>query len=262
MKSTHIIMHHRLMCTQLLLALLLLLYAVPGHSEQVVLQLKWKHQFQFAGFYMAKEKGYYKDAGLDVEIRQLEPDTDITRGLNNGDYNYLVTDPSILKDAAAGSPIKILAAIFQHSPLALMTLDRPDIRKLSDLRGKRIMMLPGMSAHIDAALAIAGVGAGDFIRVRNSLNLNDLINGHTDAFSVYISDQPYQLEQKGIRYQLYLPADYGIDFYGDILVTSEDEVLHHPRRAQAFTEASMRGWQYALDHIDETIDLIQQKYNS
>ncbi|TLS67551.1 hypothetical protein FE236_07455 [Mariprofundus erugo] len=260
MNSTHAITAHRLLPTSLLLALLLLL-SVPASAEPVVLQLKWKHQFQFAGFYMAKEKGYYRDAGLDVEIRQLEPDTDITHGLNNGDYNYLVTDPGILKDAAAGAPVRILAAIFQHSPLALMTLERPDIHKLADLRGKRIMMLPGMSAHIDAALAIAGVGAGDFIRLRNSLDLNDLIDGRTDAFSVYISDQPYQLELKGIHYQLFLPADYGIDFYGDILVTSNDEVLHHAERAQTFTDASMRGWQYALDHIDETIDVIEQKYN-
>lgn len=244
----------------LLFSLLLPLSANGG--EQVVLQLKWKHQFQFAGFYMAKEKGYFEQAGLNVEIKEVQTDKNTLEILTNGDADYAVVDPGVLIPIANGAPIKIIAAIFQHSPLALIVRDEAAITRLSDLRGKRIMMVPGLNADIEAALAKAGVSPSDFIRQQISFDINDLVNGNTDAFAGYITDQPHQLEMMGVRYRVFHPKDEGIDFYGDILVTTEMEATSNQDRVVSFKEASMLGWEYALTHIDETIDLIQSKYNS
>jgi len=244
----------------LLIALFASLFEVA--AEPVTLQLKWKHQFQFAGFYMAYEKGYYRDAGIDVRIREVEPDRAAVDELLHGNANYIVVDPGILLARAKGAPVKVLAAVFQHSPLALIVRRDRDIKRISDLRGRRIMMVPGLNADITAALGKAGVSTSDFIRQNTSYNIQDLVDRKTDAFSGYITDQPHQLKLMGVPYRIFHPKDLGIDFYGDILVTSEDEIAQHPARVQAFTEASMRGWQYALDHIDETIDVIMAKYNS
>jgi len=245
-------------------ALIICLFPFIGQAatESVTLQLKWKHQFQFAGFYMALEKGYYRDAGFDVKIREVEMGKRAVDQLVSGQADYAVVDPGVLLARAEGAPVKVLTAIFQHSPLALIVRKDSGIQNFSDLRGKRIMLVPGLNADIDAALGVSGIAAGEFIRQEISFDIRDLVSGKTDAFAGYVTDQPHQLELMGVAYHILHPKEQGIDFYGDVLVTSEKEVIEHPDKVAAFTRASIHGWQYALKHIDETIDVIQKKYNS
>lgn len=230
-------------------------------AESVTLQLKWKHQFQFAGFYMALEKGYYKDAGFDVRLIEGVVGVSAIEQLVGGQADFAVVDSGALLAYAAGAPIQVLAAIFQHSPLALMVTN-PEIRKITDLRGKRIMMAPGLNADISAALAAVGITSRDIIQDDISFDVHDLIDGKTDAYAVYITDQPQQLNALHVPYRLFLPKAQGIDFYGDILITSDKMIQEKHAKVMAFTKASMLGWDYALEHIDETIDVIEEKYNT
>jgi len=248
---------------RILYALMTLLFSFSlAQAEPVTLQLKWKHQFQFAGFYMAKEKGFYRDAGFDVQIREVKPGTPAVAQLLDGSADYAVVDPGVLLARSKGAPIKVLSAIFQHSPLALIVREDSGIMSFAELRGKRIMMVPGLNADIDAALRSAGLTADDYMRQETSFDIRDLVNGKTDAFAGYETDQPYQLKELGIAYRIIHPREQDIDFYGDVLVTSERLLDAQPERVRAFTEASIRGWEYALEHIDETIDVIQEKYGS
>ena len=232
-------------------------------EDQITLQLKWKHAFQFAGFYMAKEKGYYRDAGLSVNLIEGGPGKDPIEHALSGSGHFSITDTGVILARTDNKKVKALAAIFQHSPLALATIERSGILTFEDLRGKRAMMQSGhMDAVILAAIKKAGLTEDDFIRQDTSFNIHDLIDGNTDAFSVYISDQPHQLKELGIPYRILHPVEYGIDFYGDILITSEQEISKHSERTDAFIQASLKGWSYALEHIDETIELIQNNYNT
>jgi len=235
-----------------------------AENEQISLQLKWKHQFQFAGYYMALEKGYYRDAGLDVHLIEGGAGQDAVRFTLEHNNAYAVTDTGALLARAKGKPIKALAAVFQHSPLALMVLKSSGINHPADLRGKRIMLQSGyQGADILALLqSAAGLSKDDFILQKNSFNLQDLIQAKTDAFSVYTTDQPNQLDLQGIAYRLFKPADYGIDYYGDIVITSQQEIEQHPERVDAFLKATVRGWQDALAHVNEAIDLILLKYKT
>ncbi|ATX78930.1 PAS domain S-box-containing protein [Mariprofundus aestuarium] len=251
-------------CSTALLALLLLFNPVlAGADDAISLQLKWKHAFQFAGFYMAVEKGYYRDEGLNVKLIEGGPSKNPIEYILMEEGRYGITDTGVILARADGKPVKTLAAIFQHSPLALAVRADSGIRKFSDLKGRKAMMQSGhMDAVILAAMKKSGLNQGDFIRQNTSFNLDDLINRKTDAFSIYTTDQPHQLEDLGIPYHILHPNDYGIDFYGDLLITSDDEVANHPERANAMIRASMKGWQYALDNLDETVELIQKQYNS
>ncbi len=82
--------------------------------ETVVLQLKWTHQFQFAGYYAAKQQGYFADEGLDVRIDEFNQDKSTVQQVVSSKANYAIGDIGILFDYARGQPIKVLAAIFQH----------------------------------------------------------------------------------------------------------------------------------------------------
>jgi len=245
--------------------LTLLFTSLYAHKRSsVTLQLKWKHQFQFAGYYMAKEKGFYKDFGLDVSIREGYPSIEPTKILEDGKAEYAVTSSESLQQIAGGAKLLYLAAIYQASPFALMTLQSSDIAQLEDIKGKRLMS--SESEYLDISLLAMlhshHINLNDIELVSNSFNLEDLIEKKVDLMSVYISNEPYELEQKGYKPRLFIPYTYGYTLYSDLLTTTQKEVKNHPKRTALFKEASLRGWEYAFSHIDEAVDIIYNKYNS
>jgi len=247
--------------TVLLLALLPII--AQAQDEQITLQLKWKHQFQFAGFYMALEKGYYRDAGLDLQLIEGGPGKSSAEHVVSNDAAYGVTSTGALVERSQGKPVKAIGAIFQHSPLVLLVNEASMIKSWADLRGKRVMLQNGyQNAGILAALQAAGIGETEITRQDISYQIHDLIAGNTDAYAGYATDQPHQMQLLGAPYRILNPVDQGVDFYGDIVITSDAEISQHPERARAFMQATARGWNDALEHIDAAIDLILLKYNS
>lgn len=107
-------------------------------TEQLTLQLNGHHQFQFAGYYAAQFKGFYRDAGLQVELREGEPGMDTTDSVLSGQAGYGIGNSDLLLARVAGKPVVALAAMMQHSPLAILTLPDSNILHLSDLAQKRV----------------------------------------------------------------------------------------------------------------------------
>ena len=231
--------------------------------ENITLQLKWTHQFQFAGYYAAIEKGYYKQKGLDITLVEGKPGENEVDEVISGRANFGVGMSDILLARLKGQSVVILANIFQHSASVLLAMKGSNISSPQDLFGKKIMMVPGYkSAGLQAMLANEGIPIDKVKILKPSWELNDLINGKVSAMASYISSAPYFLKKKDLSYVIISPISYGIDFYGDNLFTSEQEIKHHPNRVRAFKEASLKGWQYALKNPEEIIDIILLKYAS
>ncbi|MHB8270775.1 ABC transporter substrate-binding protein [Bradyrhizobium sp.] len=228
--------------------------------DSVSMQLKWKHQFQFAGYYAALEQGFYRDAGLDVTIREGGPGIDVAETVTSGKADFGACSANVLREWAAGRRLVVLAAIFQRSPAVILVARRADISSVSDLRGRTLMDTPG-SDEIAAMLKREGVDYETFIRVPHEGNPRDLLAGRADAMVAYSTNEPFVLEQLGAAYRTFSPADYGVDFYGDSLCTSEAEMKAHPDRVAAFRAASIKGWAYALAHKEATVDLILKTYS-
>lgn len=229
--------------------------------EKVTLHLKWFHQFQFAGYYAAFEKGYYRDVGLDVEI--LESTVGI-KGIHEkvirSTGQYGVGSNELIQERYAGKPVVVLAVIFQHSPSVLFFKKSSNIQSIHDLVGKRVMLTPRMD-EIVAYLKKEGIKLSDLQLLQHRFKPEDLIQGRTDAYSGYATTQSYDFKKAGFPYVAYSPRVAGIDFYGDNFFTSEAEIREHPERVKAFREASLRGWQYAMSHQEEIADLIYEKYS-
>ena len=232
-------------------------------NERVSLQLQWLHQFQFAGFYIAKEKGYYEEVGLEVDIKELSHETDILNEIQNQRATYATGKSSLLIHQSKIPDLAILDAIFEHSPSVLITTN-PAITHPHDLKDKRIMVTQdqALASSYYAMLFSQGVHSTDVIQQKHSFNLDDLINGKTDAMASYISNEPFQLQQKNINFSIFNPKDYGYDFYGDLLYTSKKELHEHPKRAKKFTHASRKGWVEAFKNVEATAKLIFEKYNT
>jgi len=232
-----------------------------AENEPITLQLKWTHQFQFAGYYAAIEKGYYRDAGLDVSVHEAVPGINPIHAVIDGAAEYGVGTSDLLLDRAQGAPVVVLGVIFQHSPSALIVHADSNIQAVKDLLGKRLM-LEENGTDIVAMLQRSGLPQGSYTQVEHNFKLDDWIQGKVDAATVYTTDELFELSQHGIAYRIFKPVDSGVDFYGDNVFTTEQEIRHHPRRAQAFLDASMKGWAYAMQHPDEIIRLIIKKYHS
>jgi class 3 adenylate cyclase/ABC-type nitrate/sulfonate/bicarbonate transport system substrate-binding protein len=242
-------------------ACVLLLSSHPATAlDPVSLQLKWMHQFQFAGYYAALEQGFYREAGLDVTIREGGPGIDVAETVASGKADFGVCNASVLREWSRGRRLVVLAAIFQHSPAVILVARRADITSVSDLRGRTLMDTPG-SDEIAAMLTREGVNYDALPRVAHEGNPRDLLAGRADAMVAYSTNEPFVLDQLGAPYRIFSPQAYGIDFYGDNLCTSDTEVEAHPDRVAAFRTASLKGWAYAFAHKEATVDLILKSYS-
>jgi len=230
-------------------------------EEPVRLQLKWRHAFQFAGYYAAKELGYYAQAGLDVNISEARPGIDPLDEVLSGRADFGVGTSSLLLARKAGRPVVVLAVVFQHSPQVLIASRLTAGQTIHDLVGKRIMLEP-QSEELLAYLKREGIASGNIKLIEHNFSSKSLLDGSAEAVSAYSTVEPYQLDLAGFAYQIYTPRSAGIDFYGDNLFTSEAQLQLHPARVKAFRAASLRGWQYAMAHPDEIIELILSKYAS
>lgn len=243
-----------------LYSVILIASPAAGALDRVRVQLKWLHQFQFAGYYAAVEKGFYREAGLDVTLLEGMLHVDPAHVVLDGGAEFGVGTPDILLLRAEGKPLVVLGVIFQHSPYIFLELEKSDISDIGDMVGKRLMIEP-QAAELYAYLANERVPLSSLTILPHSFSVEDLINGKADAMSAYITDEPFALYQAGIPYSTFTPRSGGVDFYGDCFFTTEFQVKQFPERTRAFYEATLRGWNYAFENPDEIIDLILRKYS-
>jgi len=228
--------------------------------EKVTFQLKWKHQFQFAGYYAAKEKGFYQEEGLDVEIIEANELINPMDSVIAGQADFGTGTTELLLKYHDNAPVVVLATIFQHSPLQIMAKNGNEVKKIEDLINKSVMLEPH-SAELVAYLLSHNININQLNLVAHSFNAIDLINDKVAAMSVYSTDEPFALQQQGIEFTLFSPTSSGINFYGDNLFTTVEQVKTHPERVEKFRRASLKGWQYALEHPAELVDIIYKQYS-
>jgi len=240
-----------------------LLYA--KELKQVTLQLSWFEQFQFAGYYMAKEKGFYNEAGLTVSINpfDISNQKNTPQQVTDGKIDFAVAKETLILSKAHNKKIVILYALFQSSPLVLISTKASKINSFEDFFGKNIMASDADSKQVSlkAMLNANNVKTEELNFLPHSHHIKDLVDTKTDLMSAYVSKAPFYLKKVGVQYNIFDPKDYGFDLYSDFLYTSERFMGDNIDDAKAFREASLKGWQYAFANIDETVDVILNKYN-
>ena len=247
------------------LFLIFITISLQAQSKDITLVLPWKHQFQFSGYYVAKEMGYYKKAGLNVNIKEYDLKRDNTKDVALGRYEFGVGHSSLILDILnKKTDIILLNAIHQSSPFVLVSNKRDDIKSLHDIVGKKIMMSRDQTttASINAMLFSEHVKQNSYEILDTSFNIIDLANGNTDFMASFSSNEPFALKEKGIEATIFDPKDYGYNFYSDLLFTSEIFLKNNKKNVDAFRDASLKGWEYEYEHIDETVELILKKYNT
>lgn len=244
---------------------MVLLATAARAGDKVVLQLKWEHEFQFAGFYAALWQGYYADAGLEVDIRSaVRPDhslIDPQQELLAGRVDFAIGGLDILIGRDRGYPLVVLAPIFQKSPGAVFALENRPLTSPAKLAPLRIAQAPGdyINNEVMSLLQAEGIDPRSVRFIDAPLTMETLLNGRADALITYTISAKTAARERGLKLNTLRPGDYGIVFYGDTLYTHQRLVDRDPELVQRFVKASLDGWLYALEHRQEIADRISRE---
>ncbi|EGG99937.1 hypothetical protein imdm_415 [gamma proteobacterium IMCC2047] len=233
--------------------LLLFLATFTAASEKVVLQLKWEHEFQFAGYYAALWQGFYESEGLDVEIRPVSradgstvsPSQELLAG--KVDFAIGATDILTLRDQ--GEDVVALASIFQRSPNALFSLEGTPINSVDQLAKLKIgSSTDYTSDEIKTLFNEHGFDSNNVDINYLTPTINALMEGKVDVIATYGVSLMYAAEEKGVNLNHLLLSDHGLQFYGDTLYTHQSVIDSRPDVVEKFIRATLRGWEYALQN--------------
>lgn len=235
----------------------------PSHDsalEKVTLQLKWYHQFQFAGYYAAKKQGYYRAEGLDVEIKPRNLHENNIQQVIDNKAQYGVADSILLLYQAKNAPVVIVAPIFQHSPQVLFTLASSGLDSPYKLKNKKIALYQKDTDGFSVLAMLHEVGVFPTIERTIKSDMGMLVQNQVDAYSGYLTNEAYLFHENNIPISVINPINYGIDLYGDMLFTTQKEVSEHPERVEKMRKATLKGWRYAMNHKAEMARYIQSHY--
>ncbi len=236
-----------------------LLAETQPEITNITMRLQWIPQYQFAGYIVAKQKGYYQEAGLEVELLPGSPDfvplplvvsgTD-TFGSTGADTVLIAREKDI--------PVVALATIFQTSPVGFMVHSDSGIETPQDFVGQQVGVFYGDNVETEyrALLAATGVDRADIEEVPAQFTMEPFLSRRMDVYPVYATDQPDLARSKGAEVEVIVARDFGVTLMGDVLFATEEFVANNPNTTRAFVHATLRGWQDALNNPQEAIQLV------
>lgn len=243
-------------------------HASAAELTELVLQLRWDHQFQFAGYYAAQWMGFYEEEGFTVDIRPafIEDESEIldaAREVHEGRADFGVGAANLMIAQDAGMDLTLVASIFQRSAVEYCTLLEDRGNTVFDLSQLHIARRPGDLLDLELQALFASEGITPFAtrttNITRDFTLEDLIRGDFDVVPDFLGQIPYAASKAGIPIKVIRPAEHGIDFYGDTLFTSAKLAQANPELVERFRRASIKGWTYALEHPMEISELIVER---
>jgi NitT/TauT family transport system substrate-binding protein len=241
--------------------------AAAGATDHITLQLKWVAQAQFAGYYVAQAKGYYKAAGLDVTIKPGGPDINPTQVIAGGGADVILDwMPDALAAREKGVPLVNIAQVFQKSGLEMTCRNDGGVKSPADFKGKTLGVWFSGNEYPFLAwmskLNLKTTGGPDGVTVlKQGFNVDPLLQKQAACISTMTYNEYWQLIEAGMtpdQLTVFRYQDEGVATLEDGLYTT-DAKLKDPAsaaRLARFVKASMQGWQYALGHQDEAVKIV------
>ena len=244
--------------------LIALLAATEGYAAtQVKIQLDWIYNAQFSGLYQAIEQGYFAEHDLEVELIKAPKSIGVIEAVVDDDAIIFGTSESsvLLVERLKGQPVVALAPMFQTTPMGWMSLPATGIESVKDFKGKRVGIHGDGEKILEVALAQAGLNLKDITFVDVGYDPSILVNGEIDLMQAYVIDEFVELQRltNGTG-KILLAGENGYLAYSQVLFTSESVVANHREVVFQIMEACRKGWAYALDHQQETVALILEKW--
>jgi NitT/TauT family transport system substrate-binding protein len=230
-------------------------------EQKISLQLQWVSQAQFAGYYVALEKGWYRKEGIDLNIKPGGPDIIPIDLVTSGTRDF---GTALLSDLAVaiqkGKPVVSIGQIQQANGLLLIARKSSGIKDPKDFKGKRVgIWFQGFEAQFNALLAKMKIPDEELKIVSQGWSMEPFLKGDLDVASAMIYNEYHILLESGIKPEALIIIDYGsygLGFPGDTLFTSRKMAEENPDLCLRMLRASLKGWQYAIEHPEEAVDIV------
>lgn len=250
-----------------LLVLLLLVLLTPASvtraSQTVRLALHWLPQAQFAGYYVALEKGFYREAGLELFILPGGPDSVPANRLSSGEAHFATMFLShALERWGAGIPVVNVSQIFQRSSLMIITRKSDNIRAISELAGRRIAMwanefqLQPWALFRQQGIDVPIVQSNDSAELFLAGAVTSMLAMWYNEYQVLLSSGYREDELQPFFFK-----DTAFDFPEDGIYCLADTAKKHPDMVQALSAATLKGWRYTFEHEEEALAIVEEKMN-
>ena len=237
-------------------------FAAPRH---VAVQLKWAHQSQFAGFYMAEEKGYFAQEGLLVDLVPGGPQVDQMKALTEGRADFAVLAPeNIIIKRSQGVEVKAIAAIYRRSAVVYASLPDSGIIRPRDFLGKTVAAVGKYGSIVDfefqlkAMMKNLGLDMSQIKLVPYDAQYTGFCEGQVDVTAAYMTGGVMKMKKRGIHPNLIWPGDYRVRFYSDTLATTDQLAAQNPDLVTRFLRASLKGWRAVVDDPEKAVDTVMK----
>lgn len=240
-----------------LLLVSLILPVSAAEPIPVTFQLDWKPTAQFAGLLMARERGWYREAGMDVTLRPIPQDEGVVSNVvHHPHWIGCVESGVLLKERSSGSPVKAIGTMLQGTPICLISLKSAGIHRVKDLIGKRIGVHADGKEAVKYVLHRAGIEAGQIDVEVVGHDLTPLLSGRYAAVQGYSIDEGVALRQAGHDIEILHLHDIGYAAYGQVYFTSESFLKSDTPLLRRFLEVSRRGWAAAIQDPDAIASMV------
>lgn len=242
-----------------LLVPLTILISQDNQLAPVNFMPSWVPQPQFAGYYVAQKKGFYREVGLEVNIINGGYNKDVAKMLESGEINFgTLYLTSAIEENDHGNHLINIGQIFQKSGLIFVTKTSSGIKSLADFNGKRIAIWRTVFESTTTGFLLKHHIQADIFRVNEGVNL--FLKGGVDVCAGMSYNEYNSLINYGINPNELTVFDfnkYGMGFPEDGIYCTAETFKNNPNVCSAFVKASLRGWEYALNHPEETLAILK-----
>jgi NitT/TauT family transport system substrate-binding protein len=249
----------------LVLAAGLLASPAGAQPQKIVFALNWFAVGDHAAYWVALEKGYYRERGLDVELQNSKGSGDSIAKVDTGRADIGLADASVvIPRVAQGARVKVVGAVFDHTPLNIWTRKDTGITKPKDLEGKTLAAPPG-DAQRQLFPAFAKMNGIDertvkWVNIEPAAKFVSLSEKRVDAVPDYTTGQPFWEKAVGKDNLVRMPwHQYGFDTYSMSIIASEKTINERPKALRDFLEASYRGWRDVMEDPGAALRIFKKR---
>lgn len=232
-----------------------------NHADVINLQLKCAHEAQFAGFYLAVENGYFAAENLKVNFLEGGQNVGVVDSLLSGKADFSVVSPEVVLKSRQkeSAPVKAIATIYGRSAVVYAAMKSSGIQRPADFIGRSAAVISNAQSNFDfeyqfnALLKRMGLEVSQVERKPYDPTYVSFFSGEADITAAYYTGGVIHIRNKGHKINLIWPSDYGIHFYSDTLITTDQMIGQRPDLVERFLRASLKGWRNAVEDAQEAV---------
>jgi ABC-type nitrate/sulfonate/bicarbonate transport system substrate-binding protein len=228
-----------------------------GDMQSISVRMKWFYAGTMTGWFAGKEQGIFKEAGLNIAMTPGGPDNNSVKLVAAGTDTFGVAGADeVLMAREKGIPIVAVGVLFKDSPICFISKKDKGIMSPSQWSGKTVEVSYGSNAEVQYRALIKKFGVKDVKEVPYTFNLIPFIENKVDVSVAYRMDQVVTLEQRGILLNIIAPKEYGINPYGDVIITTEKTLRENPELVHRFVQAAVKSFQWSIEHPQEAVAVL------